>query len=106
MAPLRILDASSAEDRAAWVEIWDSWPGHEVWAHPGYVELFARPADRVLAAVSDDVMFPFIMRALSDEPWTDPDEQACDITSAYGYGGAFAWGSPAAAETFWDELDR
>jgi hypothetical protein len=106
MAPLRILDARLAEDHAAWVDIWHLWPGHEVWAHPAYVELFARPADRVLAAVSDNVLFPFIMRSLSKETWADPDEPACDITSAYGYGGAFAWGSARAAETFWDELDR
>lgn len=106
MARFRILDARSAEDRATWTNIWKAWPGREVLAHPGYVELFARQSDRVLAAVSDGVLFPFIMRSLSDEPWADPDEPACDITSAYGYGGAFAWGDASAAERFWDELDR
>jgi nucleoside diphosphate kinase len=106
MAPLRILDARLAEDNAAWVDIWDSWPGHEVWAHPAYVELFARPTDRVLAAVSNDVLFPFIMRSLSEEVWAEPDESACDITSPYGYGGVFAWGRASSADPFWDELDQ
>ena len=106
MASFRILDARSAEDRAAWVGAWSVWPGREVSAHPTYVEFFARPADRVLAAASDGVLFPFIVRSLSKEAWADPEEPACDLTSPYGYGGAFAWGGASAAEAFWDELDR
>lgn len=39
MATFRILDARSAEDRAAWVGAWSVWPGREVTAHPTYVEL-------------------------------------------------------------------
>src|SRR6478672_5906782 len=67
-----------------------------------YVELLARPADRVLAAASDRVLFPLI-RAFA---LADPEEPACDLTSAYGYAGALALGGPSAADAFWDELDR
>ena len=83
-----------------------SWPGREVSAHPAYVESFARPADRVLAAVSDGVLFPFIVRSLAEEAWADPGESACDLTNAHGYGGVFTWGGASATKTFWDELDR
>jgi hypothetical protein len=36
------------------------------------------------------VLFPFIVRSLENEPWGEPG--LCDLTTAYGFGGPFAWG--------------
>ena len=89
----RILDASHPEDFAAWMALWQGWPDHEVFAHPAYVQLFAGDGDRALCAAmesaSGNVLYPFIRRPIAGG-------DSCDITSAYGYGGAFVT-TPAAA---------
>lgn len=107
MSGFRVLDAAAPDDRAAWLAAWAAWPGREVSAHPDYVALFARPCDRVLCATmtlaDGGVIYPLIARPLSAEPWAAADESAVDLTTPYGYGGPFTWGSGAAhAETFWD----
>ncbi len=110
----RVLDASSPEDFATWVALWERWPGREVQGHPGYVRLFARPVDRVLAltfdASADDmggVLYPVVLRPLAAEEWTRPDEDAFDLVTPYGYGGPFAWGPTRAsgADAFWDAVE-
>src|SRR5438874_822013 len=85
---VRFLDASVEADRSAWLEHWQRWPEREVMAHPGYVRLYARPHDRVMAAVArtarGGILYPFIARPLTQEPWCPPGLNAVDLTSAYG----------------------
>jgi len=95
MGELLICDAAVPTERDRWQKAWQSWPGREVFAHPGYVQLFVRPNDRamcaILPAAAGGVLFPFILRPLAGEPWAQVGEPACDLVSPYGYGGAFAW---------------
>jgi hypothetical protein len=110
MATFRVLDLESAADRSAWIELWKRWPAREPAGHPSYVSLFARPQDRVLCASArsgeGSVLFPFIARPLSGEPWAAVHEKTWDLTTAYGYSGPFAWSfDRAKVETFWDAFD-
>jgi hypothetical protein len=88
-------DAAHPEDRLAWLDLWQRWPGREVWAHPDYVRLFAGPGDRALAAAirtpKGGILYPIIVRSMASEPWATGGSGFCDITNAYGYGGPFAW---------------
>lgn len=107
---LRVLDADDARACAAWVALWHAWPDREVMAHPEFVRLFARKGDLVLAATArteqGGVLYPFILRPLAAEPWAPPDLTGWDLTSPYGYGGAFAWNlGTEAARSFWVQLD-
>jgi hypothetical protein len=107
---LQVLDATNPAERARWLEAWNAWPGKEVSAHPDYVALFARDRDRSLCALlslpSGGILYPFILRPLSSEPWAPPGTTAADLVTPYGYGGPFAWGEAALhAEQFWDQLD-
>ena len=36
---VEILDPGDPLDRAAWLELWNSWPDREIMAHPDYVRL-------------------------------------------------------------------
>jgi hypothetical protein len=110
MMHVRSLDHAVPEERAQWVAWWEAWPDREVFAHPHYVELFARPGDRVLCAGrrtdSGGVLFPFLLRPLTAEPWSDPAETAWDLVGPYGYGGAFAWNYSAdQAAEFWKQVE-
>jgi hypothetical protein len=105
-----VLDTACVEEHAAWVRLWQSWPDHEVYAHPDYVRLFARPEDRVVCAAGQTleggVLFPFLMRPLASESWTQSGELAWDIVSPYGYGGAFAWNTTNEdACSFWRQFE-
>src|SRR5689334_19926676 len=68
-----VLDASVPLDRAAWVQLWETWPDREVMAHPEFVQLFARDGQQVLAAAArgrqGGALYPFIRRPLDAEPW-------------------------------------
>ncbi|MCD4728426.1 MAG: GNAT family N-acetyltransferase [Pirellulales bacterium] len=106
---VRFLDNAVPAEAADWLACWQAWPGREVSAHPGYVSLFARPADRVVCATMSEagagVLFPFLLRPLDVEPWTESGETACDLVTPYGYGGAFAWNCDAEqANTFWERF--
>jgi hypothetical protein len=101
-----VLDASLEAERRRWLEAWSTWPGREVQAHPAYLELYAGSGDRVRAALLESseakVLYAFIQRPVPADVgapgWSD-------ITSPYGYGGAFAWGhQDGVAEPFWAEL--
>jgi hypothetical protein len=110
-AEFRILDAAEPRDSAAWRDAWQSWPDREVMAHPEFVRLFARSGDRVLAASAKTarggILYPFILRPLSAEPWAAAGCAAWDLTTAYGYGGPFAWGAaPEESQAFWSRFDR
>jgi CelD/BcsL family acetyltransferase involved in cellulose biosynthesis len=106
----RILDASIPSDRAEWLGLWERWPGREVFAHPEYVRLFARPGDRSVCAVGEDeggtILFPLVLRPLVAEPWAAPGERRWDAVSPYGYGGPFAFGEgPRDDGAFWRAHD-
>jgi hypothetical protein len=108
---VEFLDPGEPRDRAAWLELWNRWPDREVMAHPDYVRLFARPADRVVAAAlrSDEggILYPLIVRPLAAEPWGAAEGQACDLTTAYGYGGPFGWNvTEEETQVFWAEFDE
>lgn len=100
----RILDARVPAERAEWIALHEGWPAREVFAHPAYVERFAGPADDALAATWTDaggrVLYPFLSRAIAAPHLAEAAAGARDLTSPYGYGGAFATGTPDAA-AFW-----
>jgi hypothetical protein len=105
------LDAASPGSRKSWIELWESWPDREMMAHPAFVSLFARPGDGVVAAAArtpgGGILFPVIVRPFSLEPWGDADVKGCDLTTAYAYGGPFAWGvTPAEGHLFWKHVER
>jgi len=105
-----VLDAAVPADLAAWRVQWSGWPDREIMAHPDFVRRFARPGDRVLAAAArttrGGVLYPFILRPLAAEPWAS-DRKEWDVTTPYGYGGAFAWNAaPEEAEAFWSRFNR
>ncbi len=106
---VRFLDNAVPAEAADWLACWQAWPGREVFAHPAYVRLFARPEDRVvcstLSTADGGVLYPFLLRPLNVEPWTESGETACDLVTPYGYGGAFAWNCDAEqANTFWERF--
>ena len=111
---LRILDVAQQEDAGAWLSLWERWPRREVFAHPHYAKLYARPGARALcaAARSDEfnILYPFIYRDLTIEPyWPENLPAAADIVTPYGYGGPFAWGDGDAgriAGAFWKAFEE
>ena len=110
VAKVHFWDAGHPSDRREWVGLWRSWPGREVSAHPSYVELFAQPGDRVICAAvgnaAEGILYPVIVRPLSSEPWAGDDAPRCDLTTAYGYAGPYAWGMPEGlGRTFWDTFE-
>jgi hypothetical protein len=101
-----VLDAAVPAELGEWLALWERWPGREVFAHPEYVRLFARPCDRTVCAVGEDgggaILFPLVLRPLAAEPWASPGEARLDAVSPYGYGGPFAFGEgPRDDEGFW-----
>lgn len=104
-----LLDAAIPEQRAQWLDLWHMWPTQDVIAHPGYVELFARPGDRVVCAcqmgLDSGILFPLIVRLLCSEPWGRGEGEICDLVSPYGYSGPFGWG-PYNVETFWSGFEQ
>jgi hypothetical protein len=102
-----VLDATVAADRERWLTQWNDWPDREVGAHPSYVEAFTAagesPLCAVLVADGGAVLFPFILR-----PIDGSSGSLWDVTSAYGYGGAYMWGveASATASVFWPAFDR
>ncbi len=109
MEDIRFFDSAVPAELAQWTALWQLWPGREVFAHPHYVRLFARPVDRVMCAATSSrtagVLFPFLLRPLAAEPWAETGETAWDLTTPYGYGGAFAWNcGEAERQAFWSGL--
>jgi hypothetical protein len=107
-----VLDAENPEGLASWLDLWRRFPDREVFAHPEYVRLYAGPSARPLCAAYRSesllVLYPFLLRDLSCEPFWSPSVGAAyDIATPYGYGGPFACGdrySPDAGR-FWEEFD-
>jgi len=111
--PFRVLSAHDPQGFAEWVELWESWPAREVFAHPNYVKLFARPPDQPLCAcwrsAGERVLYPFVLRDLTAEPyWRSGLGPAADIATPYGYGGPFSWGPDDSSNlpaSFWRHFD-
>ena len=38
-----LLDAAIPEQRAQWLDLWQTWPHRDVVAHAAYAQLLARP---------------------------------------------------------------
>lgn len=108
MTTVRFLDSAAPAELAEWLARWQAWPGREVFAHPAYVRLFARPEDRVVCAALSGtrggVLFPFVLRPVAIEPWAGRNEPTSDLVTPYGYGGAFAWN--CTEEESWMFQDR
>jgi len=104
------LDPRESADMQTWLDLWQSWPGREVTAHPNFVRLFTRPEDRVVCASArtstGGILYPVIIRPLASESWAGADARGCDLTTAYGYGGPFAWNiGEDEARSFWRRFD-
>ncbi len=103
----RVLNAANHEEFEAWLNLWREWPDQEPFGHPSYAGLFARQNDRVVCAAwrSDKggVILPLIQRPLNVEPWARLDDRT-DLTSPYGYGGAFTWGE-VDEKNYWDSFE-
>lgn len=106
-----VLDSTKVEQRTRWVDVWESWPNREPVAHPGYLELFAKPGERAVCAVqmnSDGgVIYPFILRPLAALEWAT-NSNLWDVTGPlWGYTGAFTWGTGVGlSESYWRSLDE
>lgn len=99
-------------DRETWLELWDEWPNREIFAHPGYLDLFSdsktQPACAVYSSDEGRILYPFLLRDLSGENFIPEGWQPlADIISPYGYGGAFFWGSLSSLtiDAFWSEFE-
>ncbi len=110
MSRFRVLDASSSADRAEWADLWDRWAQGEPWVHPHYVQSFCD--DNTTAYLVSDagpsgaVLYPVTLRELSALPWTSDAEDACDLLSPYGYGGAHCYGNYDLEDRrFWGRFD-
>jgi hypothetical protein len=107
-----VLSCNSPAGRQTWLNIWNSWPGKEVFAHPDYVKLFAGTSDIPVCAAmrtakGGGILFPAILRHLNIEPWARLDKTVYDLITPYGYGGAFAWSvDEACARAFWSDWDH
>lgn len=107
----RVLDAAVPGDAEAWAEAWSTWPAREVFAHPGYVGLYAEPGVRARCAISEapggTVLYPFLQRELPPGLTGVAGSPACDLSTPYGYGGPAWWGGgpDTCADPFWDAFD-
>ncbi|MEZ4223856.1 MAG: GNAT family N-acetyltransferase [Polyangiaceae bacterium] len=106
----QVLAADRADERASWLARWEGSEDREPFAHPAYVELFAKAEERALCAHAahegGEVLYPLIRRPLASLPWATGD-RAADLTSPYGYGGPFASGSAVGqGDEFWRSFDN
>tara|TARA_B110000967_G_C18897759_1_gene572035 strand:+ start:3817 stop:4881 length:1065 start_codon:yes stop_codon:yes gene_type:complete len=92
----KIFNFSIDSQKQEWIEIWKTWAGREVYAHPEFIKLGANPENEVLAFYADvsdgGILFPIIKRNISSELWCNESRSWYDLITPYGYGGAFCWG--------------
>lgn len=91
----RLLRADTDDDLRMWLSAWGAC-GHEPFAHPTYVGLFARsPGESACAIVTEAqgivVLLPLILRAIPAD-LLNGGEALYDATSPYGYGGPYSSG--------------
>lgn len=111
-------NARDADDYQRWASVQASMPSRPVFAHPSLVAQLAGPDEQPMAAYAQVgtavVLYPFLLRPVPVRPAAGrlPQQVAgslsYDITSPYGYGGAFTSGqlSPAEAAEFWRQFDE
>ncbi|MFY1660815.1 GNAT family N-acetyltransferase [Micromonospora sp. WMMD1274] len=107
---LEILDARRPADDERWRALHREWDRREVFAHPAYLRLFAGPQDEPLAAYARTehgfVLYPFLLRPADAPHLGVPPGRYHDITSPYGYGGAFQRETDEReAKEFWESFD-
>ncbi|WP_289054518.1 GNAT family N-acetyltransferase [Carboxylicivirga marina] len=92
MEKFKVLNANIPEEYQQWLDIWESWDGKEVFAHPGYVSLYKKQSEPYCAILNlseSSILFPFCLRpidkALSDECFYD-------IITPYGFGDIYVIG--------------
>lgn len=110
LSQFKVWFFSNETEREAWRQAWSKSSLREPFAHPSYVNLFARPGDQAccasLSSENGIVLFPLIVRPLELEPW-GKGYTASDITSPYGYGGPYAEGNrEALADEFWPSFEN
>ena len=106
----QILSAADANERSKWLKIWNSWPRHDIFAHPEFVRINECKQGKAFVAVyktdKGTIIYPFLKRPLGELEWV-PKRLASfsDVTSSYGYGGAYYWGDDSdkkeVSEKFW-----
>lgn len=108
-----VLDAEVGSEKERWIRIWSEWEKKEPFAHPDYVMAFKEEGQNAKCAILEvenkvQVMMPFILRGIREEEWySDLSEELYDVTTPYGYGGAYKVNSSEVEEeVFWDNLDK
>jgi hypothetical protein len=90
---IEIWDVSRDDDYRNWLREWNDWPHREIFAHPGYVRLFAQGVGSGKCAFMrtevGTVLYPFVQREIPAMPGQATG--LTDLISPYGYGGCFAW---------------
>lgn len=107
---LEIWNARRTADVNRWLAVHRAWPAREVFAHPAYVRLFAGEHDEPLAAYAETptgfILYPFVLRRITAPHLVAAGRSIHDITTPYGYGGAFHSGvGEAEAKEFWAAFD-
>jgi hypothetical protein len=108
---LEIWNARRAADASRWEAVHRAWAGREVFAAPAYVRLFAEDHDEPLAAYAETasgfILYPFVLRPITTPHLIDGTRPAVDLTSPYGYGGAFHSGATEVdAKEFWSAFEE
>ena len=80
---LEVLNSADLTQHQKWIEIWDSWEGHEVYAHPNYANLYRTDNEETIAfymkTTKGGILFPLIKRALLLEDWVSTDVKLYDV---------------------------
>ncbi|MGR6318425.1 GNAT family N-acetyltransferase [Micromonospora soli] len=108
---ISLWDARDPETASEWRSRCASWPAREVFADPAYVRLFATERDQPLAAFAETdsgfILYPFVLRPIDAPHLCGQSRPSFDITSAYGYAGAFTSGATDVdAKSFWSSFDE
>jgi len=106
----QVLAAKDIKERSRWLEIWLSWPRHDIFAHPDFVRIHESEFEKAFAAVykteKGTILYPFLKRNLGALDWIPKEFFSwIDLSSSYGYGGAYYWGDDTAkaevSDNFW-----
>jgi hypothetical protein len=104
-----VLRGSVPAERRRWEDLWLAWSRREVFAHPAYLDLWTRSGDVPIAGTAFvdgiHVLYPAIMRPIPSELSSSMSPGSVDLTTPYGYGGPYFWGSGdvnQAAAFYWD----
>ena len=104
MKSFHLLEAATPGQYEKWMKIWADWPQREVFAHPEYVNLFARECDCAICAIQESsdglIILPMILRPLSAEVWAEEGNEHYDLVAPYGFGGPYVAGRYD-MEDFW-----